>query len=148
MNCILCQEDFQSPVTIGQLAFNKSQAKQLLCPGCLNSFVHLKGTLCGGCGRQLVDSNGTDGLQLICPDCQIWQNQGYRLLGHQALYVYDEPLKEYMSRYKFMGDYRLSIVFQKEMRQMIRRLVKEQQIDLVIPIPVSKERFYKGVQPS
>ncbi|GIC70186.1 amidophosphoribosyltransferase [Fructobacillus tropaeoli] len=141
MNCILCQEDFQSPVTIGQLAFNKSQAKQLLCPECLNSFVHLKGTLCSGCGRQLVDSIPTENALLICSDCQLWQNQGYRLLGHQALYVYDEPLKEYMSRYKFMGDYRLATVFQKEMRQMLRRSVKDKQIDLVIPIPVSKERF-------
>ncbi|NLS38216.1 ComF family protein [Fructobacillus tropaeoli] len=89
----------------------------------------------------MADSIPTESSPLICLDCQIWQNQGYRLLGHHALYVYDEPLKEYMSRYKFMGDYRLATVFQKKMRQMIRRLVKEKQIDLVIPIPVSKERF-------
>lgn len=50
-----------------------------------------------------------------------------------------------MSRYKFMGDYRLGLVFQKEMRQMIRRLVKERQIDLVIPIPVSKKRLLQRV---
>jgi competence protein ComFC len=141
LNCTLCQEDFQSSVTIGQLVFNKSQAKQLLCPECLNSFVHLRGTLCSGCGRQLADSIPTASSPLICLDCQTWQNQGYHLLGHQALYVYNQPLREYMSHYKFMGDYRLATVFQKEMRQMLRCSVKDKQIDFVIPIPVSKERF-------
>ncbi|CAK1248911.1 DNA utilization protein ComFC/GntX [Fructobacillus evanidus] len=141
MNCILCQEDFQPTTTMGQLIFNRSQAKQLLCPACLKSFAYLNGSLCSGCGRQLADSIPNENPLLICSDCQLWQNQGYHLLGHQALYAYDEPLKEYMSRYKFMGDYRLATVFQKEMRQLLRRLVKKQQIDLVIPIPVSEERF-------
>lgn len=141
MNCLLCQEGFQPVATMGQLVFNRKQAKQLLCPRCLNCFARLKGTLCGGCGRQLVHRIPVEGTQLICPDCQFWQSQGYRLLGHRALYAYDGPLKEYMSPYKFMGDYRLGLVFQKEMRQMIQCLVKERQIDLVIPIPVSKKRF-------
>ena len=42
-------------------------------------------------------------------------------------------MKEYMQRYKFNGDYRLRMVFQRE----FSKVVNEQKTDLIVPIPVT-----------
>ncbi|MCH5385089.1 ComF family protein [Limosilactobacillus reuteri] len=54
-------------------------------------------------------------------------------LHHRGLYRYNEAMKEYMQRYKFNGDYRLRMVFQRE----FSKVVNEQKTDLIVPIPVT-----------
>ncbi len=50
-------------------------------------------------------------------------------LHHRGLYRYNEAMKEYMQRYKFNGDYRLRVVFQRE----LSKVVNEQKADLIVP---------------
>ena len=55
---------------------------------------------------KIIDGNS-------CFDCKIWAKKGY-IPKHFAIYRYEENMKEYFSRYKFMGDYCLRKIFQQE----------------------------------
>ncbi|MDF7637404.1 phosphoribosyltransferase family protein [Leuconostocaceae bacterium ESL0958] len=46
-----------------------------------------------------------------------------------------------MAAYKFQGDYRLALVFRKELTAFVRRLKRHYQANLVLPIPVSPTRY-------
>nr|WP_283581183.1 ComF family protein [Limosilactobacillus reuteri] len=83
---------------------------------------------CAGCGKENVNKNG-----FLCADCQTWKKLYGWYLHHRGLYRYNEAMKEYMQRYKFNGDYRLCVVFQRE----LSKVVNEQKADLIVPIPVT-----------
>ncbi|WP_234982454.1 ComF family protein [Limosilactobacillus caccae] len=69
----------------------------------------------------------------MCIECQQWQQQYGWHLRHYALYEYNEMMKDYMHRYKFLGDYRLRLVFQAELSKLVRARAG----DLVVPIPIT-----------
>ncbi|MBS9335611.1 ComF family protein [Fructobacillus sp. M1-13] len=46
-----------------------------------------------------------------------------------------------MSRYKFLGDYRLRLLFQQAMRERVIKRMKAEKLDYVIAIPISSERL-------
>ncbi|GAA6115487.1 ComF family protein [Apilactobacillus kunkeei] len=52
---------------------------------------------------------------------------------NKAIFQYNDAMKDFMHRYKFVGDYQLRMIFQKEIRKKIRKDL------LVVPIPVSAE---------
>ena len=83
---------------------------------------------CAGCGKENINKNG-----FLCADCQTWEKLYGWHLHHRGLYRYNEAMKEYMQRYKFNGDYRLCVVFQRE----LSKVVNEQKADLIVPIPVT-----------
>ena len=55
---------------------------------------------------------------------------------HRSLYHYNEAMKDYLHRYKFMGDVVLAKVFQKQLHDVFRR---EQRI--VVPIPMHPQKL-------
>ncbi|GAP03169.1 ComF family protein [Fructobacillus pseudoficulneus] len=152
MNCLLCQEFLAQQSSALSLLTGRQAGSDLVCSRCLSQFTPITRVICYDCGRdslpneETIDKmsdNETKPGQQLCHDCQRWQAMGQSSLRHQALYRYDEQMKEYMSRYKFIGDYRLHLVFQKEMRQAIRRLIKQERIDWVVPIPLTQSRLAK-----
>lgn len=44
---------------------------------------------------------------------------------HLAIYRYEENMKDYFSRYKFMGDYCLRKTFQKDIKNNLKRFLKK-----------------------
>lgn len=55
---------------------------------------------------------------------------------HHSLYHYNEAMKDYLHRYKFMGDVVLAKVFQKQLYDIFKR---EQRI--VVPIPMHPQKL-------
>lgn len=105
MACLLCGQPIQIDWTLGKI-FSLSGVRQpRLCRACLRQFTHIdQATACPGCGR-------TDSPQL-CYDCVRWQESGYTLLHHRALFQYDAPMKSFIEQYKGLGDWRLHLAFQ------------------------------------
>lgn len=91
-------------------------------------------TSCPGCGRQMSEKT-------ICEDCKRWEKAGYELLFNQALYKYDENMKAYVTRYKFMGDYRYRLIFANEFQEKVAEFQKQGYA--IVPIPVDRETFEK-----
>ncbi|WP_061992805.1 ComF family protein [Fructobacillus ficulneus] len=151
MTCLLCQKTLEAQLSFADRILGRTSPTELVCQKCRDSFVTIKGLTCRGCGRPLTPEidRGEDGT--ICFECQFWLNRLGYLLGHQALYEYGPELKLYMAAYKFMGDYRLNIIFREKMRRFIKRICQQQKIDLIVPIPVSQKRFnqrgFNQVQP-
>ena len=56
--------------------------------------------------------------------------------NHRSLYHYNEAMKDYLHRYKFMGDVVLAKVFQKQLYDVFKR---EQRI--IVPIPMHPQKL-------
>lgn len=97
-----------------------------LCDDCCNQLVLINDTFCPNCGRLQATSE-------MCFDCIRWQNKGYPLLEHRAIYQYNDVMKTYMQQYKFNGDFLLKDLFNHDLIRLIDSIDK----DIVVPIPVS-----------
>ncbi|GBG96399.1 ComF family protein [Lactococcus termiticola] len=69
----------------------------------------------------------------ICEDCKAWEESGI-LVDHQALYHYDDEMKDFFRRYKFLGDYQLAKV-------VARRLPSFPKGYQLFPIPLSPHSY-------
>lgn len=58
---------------------------------------------------------------------------------HLAIYHYEENMKDYFSRYKFMGDYCLRKTFQKDIKNNLKPFFKKGYT--IVPVPLSEERL-------
>ncbi|WP_431029170.1 ComF family protein [Lysinibacillus sp. LZ02] len=55
---------------------------------------------------------------------------------HRALYTYNEAMKDYLHRYKFMHDVVLAKVFQKQLHNILRNEKR-----MIVPIPMHPEKL-------
>ncbi|MFC6254903.1 ComF family protein [Secundilactobacillus hailunensis] len=123
--CLLCHRDNLRQPTLWQLLNFRPVENSPLCQTCLNGFKAIPADQsCTGCGRLWPDR--------LCSDCVRWQ--GLAEFKNRALYQYNDLLKQFMSQYKFYGDYRLRTVFQTQFCQVIKQF----NVDLVIPIPINQ----------
>ena len=123
MRCLLCGGMINWQPALWELIAFKPLSAPTICNHCECQFMKIPGGGCQGCGRQRSN---------LCRDCQQWQQQVGWVLHNHPLYRYNTAMKEYMHSYKFMGDYRLRMVFQKQLTELVVR----QQADIIIPIPV------------
>lgn len=127
MNCLLCNARLPVRLSLGDLLMLRPLEQPVICEQCRTGFDRIDPDhACPGCGRFQEHPH-------LCHDCQRWQQRYGWHLQHQALYTYNDAMKEYMQRYKFLGDYRLRHVFSSEFQQRVRQV----QADLVVPIPVT-----------
>ncbi|WP_295729574.1 ComF family protein [uncultured Limosilactobacillus sp.] len=123
--CLICERTIHHQRTIADLLLLNNHFP-VICSACDTQFEKIGLTnRCQGCGRQRG---------LMCHDCQRWQKTMGFLLHNRSLYHYNAAMKQYMHDYKFMGDYRLRLVFMDELSQ----LVTERRPDLILPIPVDE----------
>lgn len=127
MQCLLCQRTIKRQTSISQLLILKPISRPVICEHCRETFEKYRPPFCPGCGRHYLEG--------LCPECQLWQRKYGWLLHNRCLFRYNEALKEYMHRYKFVGDYRLRLAFKSAMQNWIG----QQQFDYLIPIPVTQE---------
>lgn len=127
--CLLCRRLIREKLTIHQIFFLGEIEESMLCQDCQKSFQRYsrnENRYCQGCGKE-----GTKGL---CADCQQWKAKYGWYLQHYPLFHYNQAMKDYMSQYKFRGNYRLRLAFQK----LVIEEIKKQEYDLLLPIPVTR----------
>ncbi|MCH4168190.1 MAG: ComF family protein [Streptococcaceae bacterium] len=130
MNCLLCSKSVH-PYHLASYLFKFIYQPTALCDLCLAQFEKLivNCQRCGGGGQEV--------LQAICRDCLVWEEQGY-LVNHQALFIYNQAMRDYFSSYKFNGDYRLRFAFAEYLSDHINKNYRGY---LIVPIPVSNVRL-------
>lgn len=127
VECLLCNKNFRNEFSLQKIFSFSSLTNSQICPRCEESFNSLNGKrTCTKCGR-LLDIKAIN----PCADCQHWQDPDFT---NRALYEYNKAFKEYMVKYKFMGDYRLRLVFQTELSRVINKAKK-----MVVAIPVNPD---------
>ena len=129
MICLLCAQHLKKNLTFGELLFLKKE-ESTLCLACYSSFEMIGEEHCPNCYKK--------GVSTSCQDCQFWCEEGFEV-NHEAIFTYNQAMKDYFSRYKFDGDYILRKIFASILKDRLRKY-KEFQILL---IPLSSERFSK-----
>ena len=129
MKCLLCNDWIESlPKLRDLIMFN--QRKEYYCRSCKYQFKNLSKERCQNCNKELYGDS--------CIDCKLWMKKGY-IPKHHAIYRYEENMKEYFSRYKFMGDYCLRKIFQQDIKNSLKPFLKKGYT--IVPVPLSEERL-------
>jgi competence protein ComFC len=138
--CLNCFEVI-API-IGWRALFSPEKEQLLCPNCEGRLEKISGETCRVCSRPFSNLAEMFRHGDMCHDCKRWEEdeqwKGY-LEKNVSLYLYNDFLKELIARYKFRGDYVLAKVFAEPLKELIHSM----NADLLVPIPLSKERLYE-----
>ncbi|AEV94819.1 ComF operon protein C [Pediococcus claussenii ATCC BAA-344] len=96
---------------------------ELVCVDCKNLFARLEdGQICKGCGRSSQ--------KIQCADCSRWDDDFRNI----AMYEYNDAMKDYFNRYKFLGDYYLANVFNREFSSFISKNIKAGEKLVTIPV--------------
>ena len=129
MKCLLCNDWIESvPKLRDLITFN--QREEYSCVSCKNQFKKLSKERCQNCNKELHRDT--------CIDCKLWMKKGY-IPKHLAIYHYEENMKDYFSRYKFMGDYCLRKIFQKDIKNNLKPFFKKGYT--IVPVPLSEKRL-------
>lgn len=129
MTCLLCGQHLKSNLTFSNLLLLKKEETSV-CLTCSSSFEMIGEEHCPNCYKK--------GLSTSCKDCQAWCKEGIDV-NHQAIFVYNQAMKDFFSRYKFDGDYILRKVFASILRDF---LIKYKDYHFLL-IPLSPERYAK-----
>jgi ComF family protein len=126
MNCLLCQRELPTALKFSEL-FCLKKPELSICEKCHAQFQRISDSHCPRCWK--------DGTTKVCEDCLNWEKQGI-IINHRAIFHYNEPMKEYFSNYKFVGDYRLRHIFAKDLK-----IEKFDKSFVLVPVPVSDQRL-------
>ena len=129
MICLLCAQHLKKNLTFGELLFLKKE-ESTLCLVCYSSFEMIGEEHCPNCYKKGVSSS--------CQDCQLWCKEGIEV-SHEAIFSYNQAMKDFFNRYKFDGDYMLRKVFATILSENLK---KYKGYDFVL-IPLSPERYAK-----
>ena len=129
MTCLLCGQHLKSNLTFSNLLLLKKE-EIAVCVTCSESFERIGEEHCPNCHKE--------GLSTSCKDCQLRCKEGIDV-EHQAIFVYNQAMKDFFSRYKFDGDYILRKVFALILRDF---LINYRDYHFLL-IPLSPERYAK-----
>ena len=127
MNCLLCGQTIKSDLTFSHLLLFKNENNHL-CSDCESTFEKIGEDYCPNCMKI--------GLSTICQDCKLWCKEEIRV-DHNAIFIYNQAMKDFFSRYKFDGDFLLRKVFAPV---LANELKKYRGYEFVV-IPLSPERL-------
>lgn len=129
MICLLCGQHLKKNLTFGELLFLKKEEGSL-CLACYSNFEMIGEEHCPNCYKK--------GVSTSCQDCQLWCKEGVEV-SHEAIFTYNQPMKDFFNRYKFDGDYILRKVFSMILNENLK---KYKGYGFVL-IPLSPERYAK-----
>ena len=127
MKCLICGQDLETELSFTSLLLLKKE-ETYTCSACFNHFERISPEHCPTCFKE--------GETSPCQDCQYWYKEGIQV-DHEAIFTYNDAMKDYFSRYKFDGDYLLRKVFAKILRQALQKYSEYQ----IVIIPLSQERL-------
>lgn len=125
--CLLCQQALKKRLLFSDILLLKQEADGV-CRECKEQFLSISDRHCPTCFKE--------GEKQCCADCVYWQKKG-RMVSHESLYRYNEQMADYISRYKFLGDYLLRLVFAAE----VKKYFKDKGSYTLVPIPLSEHRM-------
>lgn len=138
--CLFCYGEIM-PVISWRTIFLPEEPNYF-CEECEGRLEEIQGPVCKKCSRPLAKLAPEFVKGDLCNDCVRWEEdprwEGL-LQENKSLYVYNEFLKECLSLYKYRGDYLIAKAFSEK----IRKTLKQLSFDLLVPIPLSKERLYE-----
>ncbi|WP_241536083.1 ComF family protein [Indiicoccus explosivorum] len=131
MNCLICDAVTPEPVSWRTL-FCRDPTPDV-CGRCMGKFERITGPVCPHCGK------ASDGL---CGDCAMWETSGYAgvVSGGRSLYTYNEAMRQFLHRYKFLQDAALAEVFSAELRKALKG-------EAIVPIPMNDKRLRERTFP-
>ena len=129
MKCLLCGQTMKAVLTFSSLLLLKND-DSCLCSDCDSTFERIGEENCPNCMKT--------GLSTKCQDCQLWCKEGVEV-SHEAIFTYNQPMKDFFNRYKFDGDYILRKVFSMILNENLKKY-KDYHFIL---IPLSPERYAK-----
>ena len=129
MICLLCAQHLKKTLTFGELLILKKEEGSL-CLACYSSFEIIGEEHCPNCYKK--------GLSTLCQECQFWCKEGIEV-SHEAIFSYNQAMKDFFNRYKFDGDYILRKVF----AMILNENLKKYKDYHFILIPLSPERYAK-----
>ena len=129
MICLLCDQHLKKNLTFGELLFLKKEEGSL-CLACYSSFEIIGEEHCPNCYKK--------GVSTSCQDCQLWCKEGFEV-SHEAIFTYNQAMKDFFNRYKFDGDYMLRKFFATILSENLK---KYKGYDFIL-IPLSPERYAK-----
>ncbi|MGG3925213.1 ComF family protein [Metabacillus fastidiosus] len=112
------------------------ETRMKVCESCNSYLKKIEGEICPKCSRK------NEG---ICYDCKRWEDDPewkYILDRNVSIYEYNPFMKELLARYKFRGDAEIANVFKEELCLTYKREFQKE-VDFIVPIPLSEERFYE-----
>ena len=127
MKCLLCGQTMKTILTFSSLLLLKND-DSCLCSDCDSTFKRIGEEYCPNCMKT--------GLLTKCQDCQFWCKEGVEV-SHRAIFVYNQAMKDFFSRYKFDGDFLLRKVFASVLSEELKKY-KEYQF---VVIPLSPDRY-------
>ncbi|MGM7634580.1 ComF family protein [Bacillus sp. Hm123] len=135
--CLLCQQETRLQLNWRQ--FLGVEAAEL-CDKCQATFQLIEGERCQICSRPLAELDEKYKKDGLCQDCLRWEQDPQFsdvLAQNSSLFIYNKPMKEWVARFKYRGDYVLARSFAAD----IRRLVQTLDYDEATVIPLSDERL-------
>ena len=133
MKCLLCDTDIIFSPTWRGIFLPASE--EAVCKTCKAEFSKIHGPMCGICSIPGPE---------LCLDCSYWETTGLAGLiqSGSSLYHYNEAMKTFLHRYKFLQDVALSAVFAADMKQALRKPG-----GVVIPIPMHTKKLKERTFP-
>lgn len=139
-HCLYCHGEMGQQVF--WTSFFSVVEESYLCADCDNELTEIKGETCQICGRPFENLDPKYIIGALCYDCVRWEKDsdwsGY-LEKNYSIYMYNDFLKEILSQFKFRGDYILAKIFIKKILEKLKTV----DYDLLVPIPLSKERLFE-----
>ena len=127
MKCLLCGQTMKTVLTFSSLLILRSD-DSCLCSDCDSTFERIGGECCPNCMKT--------GLSTKCQDCQFWCKEGIEV-SHRAIFIYNQAMKDFFSRYKFDGDFLLRKAFASVLSEELKKYKGYQ----FVVIPLSPERL-------
>ena len=127
MKCLLCGQTMKVVLTFSSLLLLKND-DSCLCSDCDSTFERIGEEYCPNCMKK--------GLSTKCQDCQFWCKEGIEV-SHRAIFIYNQAMKDFFSRYKFDGDFLLRKVFASVLSEELKKYKGYQ----FVVIPLSPERL-------
>ena len=129
-SCLYCHAQLQKNLNWSKIFLKEKN--QWLCDECEGMFEKIGEQVCIYCSRESEEE--------YCSDCVKWKGKyGAMLSGNRSIFKYNEQMKQYMSQFKFAGDYILVQFFAEE----FKRMTKGMQDVIFVPVPLSEQRLYE-----
>lgn len=138
--CLFCGKPLTQSFGWVQLFSREEQVFH--CHDCEDQLQEIAGETCVVCNRPFAQVKKQYRHGELCYDCVRWEkDEVWRgvLKENHSIYVYNEFLTEVLAKYKFRGDYIISMAFKHKLQEKLTTL----QYDCIVPIPLSEERLYE-----
>lgn len=133
--CFVCQREIDLEINWLNLFSIKKESP--LCIECEKQYKRISGSRCKRCSRRSKSS--------VCQDCEKWLTL-FRgndpLIKNVSIYEYNEQMKEFITKWKYRGDYILAEIFRASFKRTFHHhFPKRVNYYAIVPIPLSKERL-------